>query len=60
MDSYPLNTYPSRIEPEIVKALLELKQFDQEYPADLLAARRAAFIVQVKKTCPTGMRQVRS
>jgi hypothetical protein len=50
MTTYPLNTYPSRIDPAIVKLLMALKEVtDTDYPADLLAARRAAFIQQVAK-----------
>ena len=48
---------PSQIIILILKVIAEMKA---EYPKDLLAARRAAFIAQVKKTCPAGTGQVRS
>jgi hypothetical protein len=50
-----------RINREILNLLEKLAEVTKaEYPADLLAARRAAFIAQVKKTCPAGTGQVRS
>lgn len=52
----------------ILFMLKMLAQIREEYPADLLAARRAWFKEQiakhtatgVNKTCSTGMEQVRS